>query len=432
MKLPFLTVICVAALGAQVLPQLPTSGCPMAHCDAHLNDAVREVTPSVGDIVASDPGSLGANEGLGCSSNATIVACSFASTGSNLVVYDAGGNRIFAAPPGTLNYNAAKSAPIVFTNGMVLLADNIHVILFNADGSVNWMTTKPDTNPPISPVLVGTGIVLVATAVNGAITTYDLSTGQLLATFHVTSASCPNYNTLNTPAVNGSRAYVVSACVGEQTNGGLAAIDVATSGATRGSMTLAWLYAFPGPSGASPLFTNGVVFFDGVISAGSSHGTFMAVSDTASGPVQVWQMEFSTHFAANAGQDPRGGIWVFPVGGPYLYRLGNNNGSILQRLPVPIPAGHVGPYVPSSAVSLSRAANGDVVLTYGAKSLQASEPATVVAADVTTSTVIWQTDVPGPAGNQTAAQFPIVVNSQGFRRVVFPGSIAGTYFVGAP
>lgn len=419
---------------SQSLPKLPTSGCPMAHCDSHLNDAVRMTAPPVGTVVQSDTESGGARLGLGCSSNGTIFACSFASpTGSNLIVYDADGNRIFAAPPALLNHNANKSAPIVFTNGMVLAADNLSVVLFNADGTIHWQTAKPDTSSTISPVLVGTSIILVATQGTGTLSTYDLASGQLLSTSQVSTPDCGAYNTLNTPAVNGNRAYIVGACIADQTHGSLAAIDVMETGGSRGAMTQAWLYSFPGPSGASPLFSNRVIFFDGVASAESAMGTFMAVQDMGTSPLQLWQRAFNSPFGANAGQDPRGGIWVFPLRQSHLYRLSNANGSTLQTITVPVPQGQTpGSYGPSSAVSLSKAVNGNIVLTFGGATAKPNAPAIVVAEDVTAGTPLWISEIGGPAGNTTAAQFPIATDSAGLTRVAFPGYTAGTYFLGKP
>ena len=318
------------SMDAQVLPKL---GCPMAHCNPHLNDAVNLTSPSVGDLIQSDSLGTGTGAGLGCSSNGTIFACTFGSaTGSNLIVYDADGNRIYAAPPGLLNQNARKSAPIVFTNGMVLAADNVHVTLIDPQNAmIQWMTAKPDTSSTISPVLVGGNIVLLATQGLGAISTYDLVTGALLSSFYISTPTCGNFDTENTPAVNKLRVYIVSACIADLTQGGLAAIDVVGTGPTRGGMSQAWLYQFPGPSGASPLFTNETIFFDGVAAPGSKLGTFLAINDTVNGPVLQWQRTFGSHFAANAGQDPRGGIWVFPLGQPNLYRLSNLSGLGLEN-----------------------------------------------------------------------------------------------------
>ena len=418
----------------QTLPQLPLSGCPMAHCDPHLNDAVGLTAPPTGQSIQIDTLSGGAGIGLGCSSNGTIFACSFGSVGgSNLIVYDADGNRIYAAPPALLNQNARKSAPIVFTDGMVLAADNLHLLLINPQtATVQWMTTKPDTSSTISPVLVGGSIVLLATQGLGAISTYDLATGALLSTFYISSPLCGNFDTENTPAVNLQRVYIVSACIADLSQGGLAAVDVVANGPTRGVMSQAWLYQFVGPSGASPLFTNGTVFFDGLASAGSAQGTFMAVHDTLNGPILLWQQTFGSHFAANAGQDPRGGIWIFPTGQPNLYRLSNTSGSFLQTFAVPVPAGQTGPYLPSSAVSLSKAANNDIILTFGGVSSTHTGPAIVATEDISTGTNAWYYEIGGPAGNMTAAQFPIATDAAGLTRIAFPGSLAGTYFVGQP
>jgi hypothetical protein len=410
-------------------PELPGSGCPMAHCTPHLNDAVRAIAPETATLVNLDPTTAGAGKGLGCSSNGTVVACSFMSTaGPNLVVYDGSGQRVFADSTG-LNENTGASAPIVFADGRVLAADNKRAVLFAPDGSIIWNTDKPDSGIPISPVLVRSTVVMLATAGGGVISTYDLSSGNLLATYRIDHPSgCGVYDTLNTPAVNGSRAYIVSACDADPSQGAISAIDVAPDG----SMTEAWFYPFTGPSGSSPLFIRGVIYFDGRDPNNSSNGVFLALKDNGASATQVWRRGFPSFFAANAARDPRGGIWIFPVSSSRLYRLSEADGSIKELIDIPAPAGATGPYQASSAISVSRSIGGDVILTFGATSQLSNEPPTVMAMDVNTHVAIWDFAIGGTPGNSTAAQFPIVHNGQGLPRVVFPGSMRSTFFLGRP
>ena len=77
--------------------QLPDAGCPMAHCDPRLSDQTRTIAPSLAKLIATDSTPVGGG-GLGCVSNLQIVACSFRGDPqrqSNLVVYDADGQRIW-------------------------------------------------------------------------------------------------------------------------------------------------------------------------------------------------------------------------------------------------------------------------------------------------------------------------------------------------
>lgn len=404
----------------------------MAHCTPHLNDAARMTSPRYGLVVAEDPTAPASNQALGCSSNGSVVACSFASlSGPNLIVYRADGTRVFAADPDLLDSNARRSAPIVFTDGSVLAADDVHLILFNPDGSVRWMTTEPVSGVPISPVPTAAGIVLIATDQAGLISTYDLMTGQQLATFQVSDPDCGPHLTKNTPAVNGNRVYVSSICYADRSTGGLAAIDVESEGPLRGTMTLAWLFPFTGPSGSSPLFSSDTIFFDGYAPGSSTQGAFMAVKDTSTGPVLLWEQTFPGIFQANAALDPRGGIWVHAKGTLDMIRLNFVDGSVEQRFGTPTPPWGVGQYEPTSAYTVALTTNRDVVLILGATNTERIGSGVVLAEDVTARTLLWETTVGRLPGNSTSGQFPIVTTTSGLPRVVFATALGGVYFIGS-
>ena len=122
---------------------------------------------------------------------------------------------------------------------------------------------------------------------------------------------------------------------------------------------------------------------------------------------------------------------MFPVGVSNVYRLNPLDGSILQVLAVPTPAGTIGPYEASSALSVSQTLKGDVVLTLGIVSVTVGDSAGVMAYDATAESALWLTLIdPNLLGNSTSAQFPILKNSAGLPRIVFPGSVSGTFFLG--
>ena len=262
---------------------LPVSGCPQAHCNAHLSDAVESISPDAAELVAFDSATQGSQHGLGCSSNTQVAACTFGSANPpNLVVYNADGRRIFADNAGLLDSSAFASAPIVFTDGKILAVDTDRLILFNSDGTLRWLSNKPDVGTPTSPVLVGTDIVFLATQ-GGGLSTWDLNTGNALDSFKISDPTCSNYDTQNTSAVNGNRVYVLVSCTTDTAEGGLVALDVDTqAGPSRGTMELGWFYRFTGPSGASPLYHDGNIFFDGVLPSDATKGVFMGVQDTGS------------------------------------------------------------------------------------------------------------------------------------------------------
>lgn len=98
------------------------------------------------------------------------------------------------------------------------------------------------------------------------------------------AANGRTYETKNTPAVAGARAYLSTEAHGIDSDGRLVAIDVcdASDCGVRGKSTLAWHYDFRGPSGASPLLVGKRLFFDG--SAPSRQGVLIAVDDLGAAP----------------------------------------------------------------------------------------------------------------------------------------------------
>lgn len=93
---------------AQGVPfSLPTAGCPMAHCDPRMSDQVGRALPSTVQLVRLDTAPVG-GAGHGCVSNLRTVACTYRGEPllqSNLVVYDADGQRIWE-DHGQLGINA--------------------------------------------------------------------------------------------------------------------------------------------------------------------------------------------------------------------------------------------------------------------------------------------------------------------------------------
>ena len=426
---------------------LPEAGCPMAHCDARMSDLVNAQGPAQGVAVRIEKSGTGANNGLGCVSNLTLVACTGSgdpAVESNLVVYDADGHRIWQ-DPGHLGATAWVSAPMIDVDGQVIAADKDWIL--RADpraGIVLWRTAKPDAGVPTSPVPVGSGggMVLLATLNGGGgtpeVSVWDAASGALLAHRAIIDAASGRiYATINTPAVRGNRAYVLTSAVGNPKDGRLYAIDVCEGEACggRGALRIAWHHAFNGPSAASPLLIGSRLFFDGRRSLGAS--TFLAVDDLGATAQAAWTQRFSGRFAFSAAQDPRGGLWVAPWESGTFLRLSEGNGAVIQSLAVGALLGLSPAYTPSTATSVSRSAAGAVVLTFGAQANNASaSPAWLAALDVSSTPegrLLWKYRVSSNAlRNAPTGQTPVVVAPSGARRVVFRGTTASTFFVGDP
>ncbi len=163
---------------------LAPQGCSMAHCTMNLSGSTNVVPPVSSDTsVVTKKLTPGASLGLGCSSNYTIVACTYQSITPSLIVFDGDGNRIFDS--GKIFDSAAwTSAPIVSSAGEVIACDDQSLVRFAANGSVVWQTPIVGSGNPISPVLTKNGVVLVATS-DGEISSYSVQTGGLLGTFPV-------------------------------------------------------------------------------------------------------------------------------------------------------------------------------------------------------------------------------------------------------
>ena len=425
-------------VGAEALTDLvlPDAGCPMAHCDPRMSDnvnATAPIDPST-QVVFVDPVPEGAGFGLGCSSNLEVVACSLRSHRSpNLVVYDGDGNRIFTSGR-SLGRTAAFSAPIVEASGGVIAADDRTLIRYRSDGTILWRSSTVG-GAPYSPVVTANGAVVLAT-INGPISAYSAATGARLGAITLASSHRGNFSTRNTPAVNGNRLYVSLAL--EQSGlklGRLVAIDVDPANA-EAPLQEKWHFDFVGPSGATPLFLDGTVYFDG---SGGPFGVvggprLFAVRDLGETSALLWQRHMPGRMVASPAQDPRGGVWVFALGLEDLMRLDPLTGAVLQRLDLNALVDARGTQVPASAMSIARSPDGaPVMLLSATSSVNSFGPSFVVALDLENSRLLWRVEIAEwYLDNMVASQFPIVLNRRGQPRVVFPGARGGVFFVGVP
>lgn len=442
--LPWLFALCTLPAGAFTLG---TDSCPMAHCDSRMSDLVNGVAPATARPVRIDRTAPPAFGGLGCVSNGRLAACTGGgdpAVGSNLVVYDGDGNRLWD-DGGLLGPTAWKSAPILSADDQLIAADQNRVLRVDlATGTVLWQTPKPDDASPISPVPAGSNqdMVLLASGAGSAVSTplvsvFDIDTGALLDSLAlIDPVSGLVYATYNTPSVQGNRAYVLASAMDNEASGRLFALDMCTAAACggRGKLSVAWTFDFRGPSGASPLLVGSRLFFDGRAASGA--GTFMAVDDTGAAPALVWQTTATSRFAASAAQDPRGGFWIYPWQSGKLLRVHPGTGALIQTVDVSTVLGAGAGYYPVSAVSVSTTAGGAVVLTFGARTAgnSTATPPFVAAINVSSSaggTLLWKRKFARSAAiNVPTGQFPILTGSSGGHRIVVRGTNRGTYFIG--
>lgn len=432
---------------AQTAFPLAAVGCPMAHCDGTMSDLARLRVPRAAELIAVDTQQLvGAGLSLGCSSNGTLAACTYRGNPtlqSNLVVYDAAGRRVWD-DGGLLDASARTAVPLVAKDGQLITADRNRVLRADpVNDRIVWQTPKADAAMPVSPVLVGDGsMVLVATYTDSVGTTsgvsvWDATDGSPLDAMPIVDpVSGRHYATRNVPAVSGNRVYLLAEAEEDAADGRLYALDICASDACggRGKVSIAWYFAFEGPSGASPLVIGTRVYFDGRPAAGG--GTFYGIADLGRRALQLWRRDAENRFVASAAKDPRGGLWVYPAQQGKLLRLDGRTGATVQELLLdglfPAAPGQI----VNSAVTVARGNAGATVLMFATRVAGTRAASRVMAVDVSsapTGSVVWSSVIAEDSSvNGAAGQFPIVMDATGRRRIVFVGNNAWTYVFGEP
>jgi outer membrane protein assembly factor BamB len=442
MKAGWAVLVLAAAVQAQTHAPA-TRGCAMAHCDAALSDLARTDIPATAVLLAHDPTTPGVRGGLGCSSDRQTVVCSFGGErpAINLVAYDGNGRRLWD-DGGLLGPSAWLSAPLIGRDGSVVVADQDHVARLDlATGRVLWQAAKPDAGAPLSPVPLGTdsALILLATGRFGEagpaeVSVWDRADGGLLSHGALTDpVSGRRYLTRNTPATRGTRAEAED----DPADGRLFALELCESAACggRGQLALRWQMPFTGPSGASPLLIGDRIFHDG--RDGARGSLFFAVDDLGTAPRLAWQRSFSGTFRASAARDPRGGVWIQPFDGPVLTRLGERTGQVVQTVELGKLDSSFGGYTRASVITVgTRDGNGVFLLMSARPAGGAPGAVRVLALDVGGSVpgrLLWSLPLaPTVDDNLLPAQFPVVLGPQGQRRLVVPGSRAGTFLIGEP
>lgn len=143
-----LSVFLFAPRAYAVSVQLATSGCAQSHCTPD-SSGLAGSPPPLGTVseqaymptqdMYGDP--QGSNKGLGCSSNESVVACSFVGPAPEEEGDLTGMIRVYKAAGGTLlqewavDSSASKSAPIVLSDGGVIAADR-HKLYYRKPGLI--------------------------------------------------------------------------------------------------------------------------------------------------------------------------------------------------------------------------------------------------------------------------------------------------------
>ena len=406
----------------------------MAHCNVSMSGDNSLASPtSTPILMAHDALPLGSNNGLGCASNGSVVACSYwGTTGDNVVAYSNYGTRLWGSGH-SLDRDAWASVPMVASDGGVIAASRTKIARFSNAGALLWVTPNPN-GTPTSPVLTASGALVVAT-INGPISAFDSTTGRLLGSLLVRqSPSSTNFfQTTNTPCVNGNRVYV--AMQQEQDplhTGWLVAIDVDPTNPTS-PLTIAWEFTFTGPTGASPVLIGNVIYFDGhVITPGQPSQAYLyAVRDDGTSGTLLWSTRLPTAVATSPVVDPRGGMWIYTSGLPWLYHLDPRTGVTVEIINVSKLVGDVNSNIPSSALSITGLPSAPV-LVLGTGDLKRLS-SYVVAINLVTHTLAWEFNLrPSLIPDYAAGQFPTIVTPLGKPAVAFSTRNEGAYFLAQP
>jgi outer membrane protein assembly factor BamB len=443
------TALIAAALGAAVAAApapaavdpfaVAGRGCPMAHCDARMSDLARMPAPRTVGPLRLDRRAASAAQGLGCSSNGTVVACSAGERSRDrsrayVRTYDAAGRQRWTS--GTaLNAWAWTSAPMVDADGGVVAADDRALVRFAPGGRLRWSTRTPG-GAPISPVQTADRTIVLATS-DGPISAYDPGTGRRIGVLDLRATLgglSGRFDTTNTPGRRGNRIYVSTQFklddgrLDPNHHARLYAIDVDRDAPAGRRLRVAWFHEFGARSGASPLVLGDTVVFDGDRStpSGPFAPRYIALRDTGRRPRVLWESPLGGPSAASAAQDPRGGMWVFAFGGPTLRRLSPRDGSVVQTIDLDRAVGAPGTHTPYSAMTI---ADGPVMLVTARAGRQSSY---VVALDLVRGRALWKVRMPDdPVRNTPMGQFPIACGDDGRPSVFFSmlsgvGRIAAT------
>jgi hypothetical protein len=195
------------------------------------------------------------------------------------------------------------------------------------------------------------------------------------------------------------------------------------------------------------LFLNGVVYFDGssINPMPSGTPTLFAVQDIGTTPQLLWEDPVGPSIfnpiplvVTTPLPDPRGGIWFYVGNQSVLQRVDASSGTVTETINMDSFFTNPVQYRPSSALTMSLAnpMTGDPVMMLGIEPGNAAiGPALSIALDLgPTPSLLWKAQITQAVSKENAvfSQWPIVANSQGLPRVVFPGGPGDTYFVGVP
>ncbi len=442
---------------------LPEAGCPMVHCDPQMTDLVHLPAPTDNVEIVWHRCEL-PSERTGysawASGNGDIAACTFSGCRDNLVVYDYDGNHVWTSG-NLLNAFAVFSAPMIDVCGRIIACDNKVVIMVDPydcdnDGKIiEWTSELPMGGLPYSPVITEDGTIIIATD-RGPVYAYDSRNGTLLAWKYLKADGQINllyyilnikdrgfYSTINTPCVNGNRVYISTQYKGKiglpslRHYARLYALDVDMhSQSIDERLKIAWYYEFGGPSGASPLFINNTIYFDGNRPRPSflENPHIFAVTDMGNYGVEEWKKAIPNPTLASFTCDPRGGFWIVDHIDRHLVHYATEDGSVIEEIDVDDIVQEAGRHKPSSVVSICGNETNPILIVSGTAIRFLRHSSFVIAINLTDdNSLLWKVKISDD--NLFSIDFPFgqypVLMKNDKPRIVFTTIRGGTWAVGS-
>ena len=407
-----------SSVEADVTLGLATTTCPMAHCNQWQQGLIH-ITPIATPTEAWYFGELGNSDGepvvgvlwaLGATigDGFVVVSVIYSATTSPLdtpaYVYAldlTNGERIWSsadfAASKTLDLSVANGAPLIASDGSIYVADDHITVKFFKNNSGEWTAASSSHNGLSSPFsfnITHEGD-LVAADDEGHVWLTDPDDLSVIASTTLTGCcfGTPRWITRNTPAVAGSRVYIVTTlknlniprqkCIRpffarNDCFGRLYAFSI-----NDGTLTKEWQYGYGGFSDANPTVITGSynqIYFDGSgrSTAATSTAFVFGLRDLGTSYEVIWAADLTDvngedvtgggiKIPTSLAVDPRDeSLWTYSAYGTNLIRMSSSSPfEVIQTINVNELVGNSRNTSPSSVISVVK--NGDtVVINIGA------------------------------------------------------------------
>ena len=280
-------------------------------------------------------------------------------------------------------------------------------------------------------------MIILATK-NGPIYVYNSTNGKLISHKFLVSNEADDpffikffsknnkgfFETINTPCLKGDRVYVLT----HFTTGGifsffkrygrLYALDIKPDESNMSDrIKIAWHYDFGGPSGASPLFINDTIYFDGerLTSSIKKDPHTYAIIDNGNTYQIKWVTKLKNPIYGSFAKDPRGGFWVVDTIDANLLRINIQTGRTIENINFNELIQEDGKHTPCSVITICENKSRPIMIIAAYTKNNNKVSSQVIAIDLTNDNeLLWSVKISeGPLYklDYPFGQFPVVVNN---------------------